>query len=105
VVSKVIWSPAALEDLRSITSYIAQSSPLAAHRIGEKLIGIVESLDRLPNRGRMVPERKRAELRELICSPYRIAYVVHADKSVVHVLRLWHAARGDIVIPPLEENA
>ena len=104
MVSKVIWSPAALEDLRSIVSYIAQSSPLAARRVGEKLIAIAQSLEHFPNRGRMVPERKRAELRELICHPYRIAYVVQADHNVIQVLRLWHAARGDIELPS-EENA
>ncbi len=53
----------------------------------------------IPESGRVVPERDRADIRELIEGSYRIVYLVAPE--VVHVLTVFHGARlfpaGDAV--------
>ena len=94
MVPKIIWSPRALADLEDIARYIARSSPLAAERFCLRLIAHAESLIEFPQKGRMVPEKKRETLRELILPPYRIAYEVQASGQLIEILTIWHSARG-----------
>ncbi|EIQ00522.1 addiction module toxin, RelE/StbE family [Opitutaceae bacterium TAV1] len=95
MVSKIIWAPRALEDLRRIATYIGKSSPIRAERFCLRLIVHVETLEAFPLKGRIIPERNQEKLRELVFPPYRIAYEVRPD-SVIVVLSIWHSARGPI---------
>lgn len=98
MVSKIIWSPRALADLGDIARYIGRSSPISAERFCLKLIERVETLDEFPQMGRMVPEKKRETLRELIFPPFRIAYEYHPERHLIEVLTVWHSARGSLEI-------
>lgn len=49
--------------------------------------------------GRMVPEFRRPELREVIHASYRVIYRVQREGKAVEVVRFWHAARGFPHIP------
>jgi len=77
---RVIWPPRAIEDLKTISRFIAVDNPQAARRFAAKLKRRAESLCRFPNRGRMVPEIGREDVREIIEGNYRIVYRVKKDR-------------------------
>jgi toxin ParE1/3/4 len=96
---KVFLSPEALSDLESIVAYIAPHNPGAAERLGTHLLDAAFSLGVLPERGRVVPEFHRPEIREIIIRSYRVIYRLNSTDKSVEVVRLWHAARGFPQIP------
>ena len=96
---KIFLSDDALSDLERIVAYIAPHNPVAADRMGNQLLDAAFSLNTFPERGRVVPEFRRPELREIIFRSYRIIYRMNdADKSV-EIVRFWHGARGFPHIP------
>jgi plasmid stabilization system protein ParE len=96
---KIFLSKDALSDLERIVAYIAPHNPAAAERMGNRLVDVALSLRAFPERGRHVPELRRAELREIIFRSYRIIYRVNAADQIVEIVRFWHAARGFPHIP------
>jgi len=88
---KVIWTEFAIEDLRSIHSYISQDSKVYADRFIDKIVTRVEQLEIHPQSGRVVPEFNIGTLRELIEGNYRIIYKINSDS--VGVVRVHHSAR------------
>ncbi|MCB2181419.1 MAG: type II toxin-antitoxin system RelE/ParE family toxin [Desulfobulbaceae bacterium] len=84
---KIIWSPLAIERTTEIAEYIAQDNPSAARKWVEILFGRVELLKSSPLSGRMIPETRREELRELIYDNYRIIYRVEKNKISVLTIR------------------
>jgi addiction module RelE/StbE family toxin len=91
---QVIWSEPAIEDLRSITEYIAADNPDAAERTGLQILAQTRWLMTHPLFGRMLPERGDRRIREVILRPYRIVYRVDEPKLKIEILRVWHGARG-----------
>jgi len=88
-----------VNDLERIVLYIAPHNALAARQMGDHLLDAALSLRTLPERGRMVPEFRRPELREIIFRSYRIIYRInHTDRSL-EIVRFWHGARGFPHIP------
>jgi len=90
-VSRVIWSPQALRDLESIRDLIAQDSPLYAGLVVQRLVASVERLGVFPESGRIVPEVRRPDVREVIRSPYRIVYRLRED--VVEITTVFRSSR------------
>lgn len=93
---QIIWTDSALADLEQIVRYIAAEDPDAARRFGLTVISRVEQTASFPRQGRIVPEENQATLREIIFGPYRIVYELSEGDSVLHVLRVWHSARGPL---------
>ena len=93
---KVIWAQSAISDLEQIVRYIAAEDPTAAKKFGLTLINHVEEVTNFPRKGRVVPEKGEESLREIIVAPYRIVYEISDDERVIHILRIWHSARGAI---------
>lgn len=93
--AKVIWAPSSLADLESAVSYIATANPQAAIRFGEACVEHSRQLIAFPRLGRPFLTSPQGEVRELIVAPYRLLYRVASDGSVVTILRVWHAARGE----------
>ena len=91
---KLIWSPAARDDLHDITVFIARDDSDRAMSFGYKLISEIDRLQEFPESGRIVPEYRNAAIREIIFRPYRIVYRVHPDSKVCEIARVWHSARG-----------
>ena len=90
---EVGFAPRAERDLHGITRYIARHSGSdVAHRFGNQLVDRALTLARHPERGRVVPELRQTDVREIILRSYRIIYRMKA--SSVEVIRFWHAARG-----------
>ena len=96
---KVFLSAEALNDLELIVAYIAPQNADAAERTGNRLLDVAFSLNTFPERGRMVPEFRRPELREILFRSYRIIYRLNLADTSVEIVRFWHAARGFPVIP------
>ncbi len=96
---RVIWSESASNDLRQIVQFIARDNREAAARLAERVLQHVEAAAALPRANRMVPEKGDPLIREAILQPYRIIYLVEDRRETLHVLRIWHAARG---IPEIE---
>ena len=91
---KLVWTSLAREDLREIVGYVARDNPAAAIRVGEGILRSVEPLKRMPQMGRVVPERQDDTIREIIRGNYRIIYRVRKHHQVVEIWRIWHGARG-----------
>lgn len=82
----------AIQDLTKICDYIeGHGTPGAARRVGLIIYQSIQTLRKLPNRGR--PGRKLGA-RELVLTnlPYIIVYRVH--KAVVEILRILHGAQN-----------
>ena len=97
---QIVWSEIALSDLRDLVRYIARDDRQVAGRFGDLIVSKVESLQSFPRIGRIVQEYREECLRELIVPPYRIVFEIDDDAMKLSILRIWHAARGDLELPP-----
>jgi addiction module RelE/StbE family toxin len=70
----LVWTEHALRDLERIENYIAEDSPAAAARWVRKLIATAATVVSSPSAGRIVPEKSRPDVRELLLRSYRIVY-------------------------------
>jgi plasmid stabilization system protein ParE len=91
---KLIWSPAARDDLHDIVVFIARDNPERAMSFGYQLISETDRLQTFPRLGRVVPEYGNENLREIILRPYRIVYRVNHERKLCEIARVWHSARG-----------
>ncbi len=89
--AQVRWSLMATRDMRDIEEFIARDSSLYAVAFVNRLVEVTRELAQFPRMGRVVPEFKREQLREVIYRTYRIVYVL-TDEEVV-ILRVVHSAR------------
>jgi len=94
---RVIWSPLALERLNEIADYIAENNLDAAKLFVLDVFGVVDRLKTFPNSGRMVPEVKRQNIREIIFKNYRVVYRV--ERKRVSILTVRHGRQ----LLPLDE--
>ena len=95
---KLIWSPAARDDLHDIVVFIARDNPERAMSCGYQLMSETDRLQNFPELGRIVPEYENQQLREIVFRPYRIVYRVNHDRKICEIARVWHSARG---VPPI----
>ena len=91
---KLIWSPAARDDLHDIVTFIARDNPNRAMSFGYELISETDRLKDFPESGRVVPEYRSNNIREIVIRPYRIVYRVNHTQEVSEIARIWHSARG-----------
>jgi toxin ParE1/3/4 len=91
---KLIWSPAARDDLHDIVVFIARDNPDRAMSFGLELISETDRLQEFPGLGRIVPEHRADNLREIIFRPYRIVYRIDHGRALCEIARVWHSARG-----------
>lgn len=96
---KVFLSDVALSYLERIVGYIAPRNSVAAEQLGNQLLDAALSLHTFPERGRMVPEFRRPELREIIFRSYRIIFRMNNTNQSLEIVRFWHGARGFPHIP------
>ena len=69
-------------------------SPTAAQRLEARLAQALRRLAVFPQSGRIVPEYRDPDLREVIVAPYRFFYVVRDD---VWIIAVWHG-RQDVAV-------
>lgn len=87
----VVWSDRSLEDAQAAYDYFLDRSPAYAARFLGELEQAGDSLAELSERGRIVPELRQPELRELIVEKHRLVYRVEAERVVI--ARLIHGMR------------
>ena len=88
---RIVWAPLALDRVEEAVDYIARHRPAAAVRYAENLFARVELLAKSPTQGRVVPEIRRQNIREIQHQGYRVIYRVD-DKKVV-ILTVRHSRR------------
>jgi toxin ParE1/3/4 len=94
---KIVWSPLAIDRASEIAEYIAQDKPSAADKWINTIFSKVERLASSPEIGRVVPEIKNDQFRELIYGNYRIIYRI--EKKQISILTIRHGKQ----ILPIED--
>lgn len=84
---KVVWTDRAKARLRQIHGHIARDQPLNGDRVVDRLTRRVAQLMEHPRSGRVVERYQREDLRELIDAPYRVIYLVRADRIDILTVR------------------
>jgi len=87
---KVILTPPARHDLRSIGNYIAQDNPEAAKKFCRNLLLEAWTLKTFPDRGQRI---RGSKARLIVYRTYLIVFEVDATAGRVEILRFWHSAR------------
>ena len=77
------WSARALRDLDEIQDHIADDDPRAAERWALVLWDAASAAARRPAVGRMVPEFRRPDVREVLRGAYRVIYLVRGASIFV----------------------
>ncbi len=83
---RVDWAEVAGRDLLAIADYLVERNPEAAASTLDRLERSAATLKRRPERGRIVPELERLqvrEYRELIIGPYRLVYRVAGRRVLI----------------------
>lgn len=81
----------AADEFESAIAYIAQSAPVAARRLAQRIMKKIRSLRRYPDTGGVVPEDPDGRYRQLIEGNYRIIF--RRESDAVIVVSIYHAAR------------
>ena len=84
---KIIWSPLAIDRASEIAEYIAQDKPAAAEKWIDTVFSKVEQLKSSPEIGRIVPEIKNNQFRELIYSNYSMVYRIENEQISILTIR------------------
>ena len=87
----VIWTDAAIENLRAIKDYIAQSAPEVAERFCLEFLDAPDRLERFPRSGQVVPEFGIESVREIQFRGYRIIYQV--GDGACYIRAVMHGSR------------
>jgi len=88
---KVLITDSALAGLREIVTFVAHDDPVAALRLGEKLISRVLRLSANPERFAFHDAERG--IRKMPLPPYLVFYSCDATARLVHILHFWHGAR------------
>ena len=83
---RVRWAEVARCDLIEIFEFIASDDPLAAAGVLRRFATRARSLERMPERGRVVPELKAVgvqSFRELVVTPWRVICRISGDTVFV----------------------
>lgn len=93
MVRKVLITPEAEADLRSIGDFIAQDAPERARRFVARLRTAISTLRIFPERHAKAPEAELvgANLRQMTYGMYRVLYTVENETVTIHAVR--HGAR------------
>lgn len=103
MVREVRWSRSAKFDLNDILEYISAQAPLNAFRLSKRIREASQTLDTLPERGRVIPELNDSSLREIFISRYRIMYRVMPNEIII--IAVIHMSRDLQNLFPVKEDA
>ena len=89
---KVAWSYVALGKLIETNKYIASENPEAARKVINDIFEAGNKIKAFPEKGRIVPELRRKNVREVFCYEYRIIYRIESKRifvlTVLHMKQL-----------------
>jgi plasmid stabilization system protein ParE len=85
-----------MNDVERIRLGIASESRRSAATFVARVFAAAENLETFPQMGRLIPNLRRNDVREIIVDGYRVIYVVEGGN--IAVLRVRHGAQqlGDI---------
>jgi toxin ParE1/3/4 len=83
----IVWSPLAVDRASEIAGYIAQDKPSAAEKWIKTVFSKVEQLKSAPELGRIVPEIRNNQFRELIYGNYRVIYRIETEQISILTIR------------------
>jgi toxin ParE1/3/4 len=85
---KVIFKETFLIDLESVLKWVAAQNPMAARKLGDRIVATAESLTFFPERYPRL--RQRPQVRRFIVHKYfKIFYSIDHEARVVEILRCW----------------
>jgi toxin ParE1/3/4 len=87
----VHWTKTARDHLAAIHGYISQNSPEYARHMVDRLTRRSQQIAEFPQSGRIVPEYRLEQIREVIEGSYRVIY--HLTATRIDVLAVVHGAR------------
>ena len=91
--TRVIWSDAAVSDIDSIADFIAKDSERYAASVVSQILEAGPLLQRFPRIGRVVPEPKNENIREVQAAKnYRIIYEIRGE--TVFIVSVFHGRRN-----------
>lgn len=85
---EIVFTDRFLSRIEEYSDYIALNNIPAAIKWTEGIFDHCEYLKSNPEIGRVVPELRKSEIRELIHGNYRLIYEV--KKSNIDMLTIWH---------------
>jgi len=86
-----VWTNEAVNRLTEIDDYISQDNVTRARKFIKDLITSASSISQYPQKGRMVAEFNRQEIREFIFKNYRIVYRI--KRGQIQILTVFEAHR------------
>jgi toxin ParE1/3/4 len=91
---KIVWSPLAIDRASEISDYIALDKPAAAEKWINAVFSKAAQLKSSPEIGRIVPEIRNNQFRELIYGNYRI--ISRIEQKKISILTIHH---GEQILP------
>ena len=87
---EISWTTQSLEDILNVAEFIAQDSERYAQIQTERFFDRTIILETFPHAGRIVPEIKSEDIRELIEGNYRIIYRIITPQRI-DILTIHHS--------------
>jgi plasmid stabilization system protein ParE len=79
-------------DLEQVVSFLARKNPVAAERLGLKLVDTIFSLQQMPYRG--VEVRGRPGYRRILFQPWHLVFNrINEERQSIEIVRIWDARR------------
>jgi toxin ParE1/3/4 len=91
--AKIVWTEIAIDDLNNIANFHSQYSDRFTSALIKKLFNKPKVLKKMPELGRIVPERDHESIRELIEGNYRIIYFFDRQIDLVEILTVHHSSQ------------
>jgi len=85
---KVGWPYVVLGNLIETNKYIASENPEAARKVINDIFETGNKIKVFPEKGRIVTEIRRKNIREVFCYEYRIIYKIESNR--IYVLTVLH---------------
>lgn len=84
---KVPWSYVALGNLIEANKYISSENPEAVRKVINDIYETGNKIKEFPEKGRIVPEIRRNNIREVFCFEYRIIYRIESKRIFILTVR------------------
>jgi toxin ParE1/3/4 len=88
---KLRWSNEALDELATITDFVAQFPPAYADELATRIAGAADRLLAFPEMGRKNTAIDSPHVRELLVEKYRLVYYV--DSQLITIMAVRHQAQ------------
>jgi len=89
---EVKWTDQSIDDINNIAEFIAKDSVKYAQLQVRIFFETCKILEQFPNTGRIVPEKGKENIRELIVGSYRIIYHI-ISVEYIDILTVHHSHR------------